>query len=142
MFHELTGINIIILYSSTIFQQMSTPGSKFSPRTGTYMIGIINAVSALIAIYVIKRVGRKTLVVFGHFTIAVIHSLVGYFEFKGMSDSMLAMILLFIFVYQLTTGSVAFMYLTETTIDAALGICLLTLFATIFLLSLITPILM
>ena len=142
IFHELTGINVIILYSSAIFQQMSTPDSKFTPKTGTYMVEIINAISALIAIYVIKKIGRRTLLIFGHFTIAVIHALVGYFEIKGMSDSMLAMILLFIFVYQMTSDTMAFIYVTETTIDAALGICLLTLFGTIFLLSLITPIIM
>ena len=99
MFHELTGINVIMLYSSTIFEQMATPDSKFTPRTGTYMVGIINAIASLIAIYTIKKIGRRTLVIGGHFGIAIIHALVGYFDMKGMNNEMLAMILLFLFVY-------------------------------------------
>ena len=141
-FHEFTGANFIIFYSNTIFRQMSTPDSKFTPRTGTYMVGIIKCLSALSGMYIIKKVGRRTLVIFGHFTIAIIHALVGYFGIKGMSDEALVMILLFLCVYQITSGSVAWIYVTETTIDAALGICLFTLFGTIFLLTLITPILM
>ena len=46
------------------------------------------------------------------------------------------------FVYDQTSGPVAWLYATETTIDAALGFCLLILWGTVFVLSLICPILM
>ena len=50
--------------------------------------------------------------------------------------------MLFLLSYENTSGPVALLYATETTIDAALGICLLTLWGTVFVLSLVCPILM
>jgi len=121
---------------------MSTPGGSFTPRTGTYMVGVVNLVSSLISTQTVKFFGRRTLVIWGHAGIAVVHFMVAYFHNTGNNNGMLAMILLFLFVYQNTSGPVAWLYAAETTIDVALGICLLTLWGTVFCLSLATPVLM
>ena len=54
----------------------------------------------------------------------------------------LAGLLVFLFVYQNTSSSVAWIYTTETGIDAGLGFCLFTLWGTVFVLSLVCPLLM
>ena len=52
------------------------------------------------------------------------------------------MVLLFLIVYQNTSGPVAWLYAAETTIDTGLGVCVLALFGTVFIMSIICPILM
>ena len=51
-------------------------------------------------------------------------------------------VLIFLVVYQNSSGPVAWLYATETCIDAAFGICLFTLWGTVFVLSLVCPVLM
>ena len=78
----------------------------------------------------------------GHLCIAVVHALFGIFNLLGLDNAMLGMILLFNVVYQNTSGPVAWLYATETTIETALGTCLLTLWGTVFILSLVCPVIM
>ena len=51
-------------------------------------------------------------------------------------------ICLFIIIYELTSGPVAWMYAAETCCDMALGICMYTLYLVVFILSLVTEPLM
>ena len=85
---------------------------------------------------------RKTLLVFGHIAIAIIHALIGIFNNKNMDNLMIAMVQLFLMVYVNTSGPIAWMYATETTIEAALGTCLLTIWGVTFILTLVCPIIM
>ena len=82
IFHELTGINVINLYSTTIFKNMQTPGQKtwLTPRRGTYLVGATQVVFCLSTSYIVKCFGRKTLLIWGHIAIAVIHASVGVFN--------------------------------------------------------------
>jgi len=80
--------------------------------------------------------------IFGHIAIAIVHSMVAIFNIEGSNVGVVTMIILFSFAYQNTSGPVAWMYAAETTIDAGMGICLLTLWGTVFVLSLICPIVM
>jgi len=50
--------------------------------------------------------------------------------------------LLFTMIYQQTSGPVAWVYAAETTIDAGMGIVLLTLWGTVLVLSIVCPIIM
>jgi len=142
IFHELTGINVIMLYSHQMLVEMQGKSSPFTPKQGTYLVGVINMFSSLISTQTVKFFGRRTLVVWGHMFIAIIHCSIGLLNNAGNDIGVLVMLLMFLFVYQNTSGPVAWLYAAETTIDAALGICLLTLWGTVFILSLVCPILM
>ena len=72
----------------------------------------------------------------------MIHSLIGYFGIQGNNTGVISSTLSFLFVYDQTSGPVAWLYAAETTSDAALGFCLLVLWGTVFVLSLVCPILM
>lgn len=50
--------------------------------------------------------------------------------------------MLFVTVYANTAGPVAYLYMVETTIDTALGLCMLSLWGTSFILALIVPVLL
>lgn len=99
-------------------------------------------VASLFSTQLVRYVGRRTLVIYGHLMISAIHLSVGLFNNAGNNTGVLVMILSFLAVYQNTSGPVAWLYAAETTIDVALGICLLTLWGTVFILSLVCPILL
>jgi len=99
-------------------------------------------VASLVSVGLVKYFGRKTLVVWGHLMIAAIHAATGILNNAGNSTGVIACVLAFLCVYQNTSGPVAWLYAAETTIDAALGICLFTLWGTVVILSETCPILM
>lgn len=45
IFHELAGINVINMYSNTMFHKMQNNGASFTPREGTYLIGVIQVLA-------------------------------------------------------------------------------------------------
>jgi hypothetical protein len=142
--HELTGFNIVMMYSNSIFHQLNDGKQSFlSPRQGTYLTGIINIFAAIVATQGVKHIGRRTLLIWGHLAMTSFHILIAWFSSRpGNENVMLVMIMLFIFAYQTTSGPVAWIYFAETTIDAALGLCLFVLWFTVFVLSLVCPVLM
>ena len=60
----------------------------------------------------------------GHISIAVAHIMVAVFSIEGSNTGVLCMLVLFFIVYNNTTGVVAWVYATETTIDSAMGVSL------------------
>jgi Na+/melibiose symporter-like transporter len=121
---------------------MSKDGGPITPREGTYLVGIVNMVASLVSVGLVKYIGRKTLVVWGHLLIAAIHAATGYLAIQHNSTGVICCVLAFLCVEKNTSGPVAWLYAAETTIDAALGICLFTLWGTVVILSETCPILM
>jgi len=54
IFHELTGINVIIQYSNQIFTQMHNGGLSLTPHQGTFMIGIVHLLGTSCSLLGIK----------------------------------------------------------------------------------------
>ena len=121
---------------------MKSNGSSISPRVGTIITGGVAAGSSLIALWFIKFFNRKTLIIWGHVLMAIVHSGVAVFIINDLNNEVLVFICLFIFIYDQTSGPMAWIYATETTVDTGLGVCLLTLWGTTFVLSLVCPVLM
>ena len=143
VFHELTGINAIMLYSNEIFKQMSSAGtSSISPRTGTYLVGLCNFLGQLFAVFIIRRFPRRTLLIPGHLLIALCHLLVGVCAIQGLDTGVLAMILLFLVVYEITNGPIIWLYVSEVVVDSALGVCIFSLWGVALLLTLTTNFMM
>lgn len=140
--HELAGVNIIYMYSNTIFKQIFGPGSFFTPRTGTYVVSIANFASYGMATWTVKSFGRKPLLFWGHIGIAIAHALIGAFIITGFDFGVVMMICVFICIYANTTGPIAWVYLAETCTDIGIGVGLWTLWAVVFIQMLTTPVLM
>lgn len=121
---------------------MHKGGGGISPRSGTYMVGGFNVLGALCSIYCVKAFGRKTLLIWGHILIAILHAMVGIFNNMDNNNGVVACILCFLLVYSDTSGPIAWAYAAETVIDVAMGICLLTLWGTVTILSQVCPMLM
>ena len=86
--------------------------------------------------------GRRTLLLWGHIGIALSHAAVAICDIEQMDYAVLGFIMVFIVNYSLTSGSIAWVYSSETTIETAFGACLLTLWGTVLILSIVCPILL
>ena len=100
VFHELTGINIILMYSNTILKNiLGDKKSGFNARTGTYVLSVANVLASLFGIWVVRTFGRRILLLYGHVGIFLAHLLVGIFTVTGVNYGVLAMICFFLFAY-------------------------------------------
>jgi hypothetical protein len=59
MFQQLSGINVIIFYSSTIFENVGVPGAK-----GAVYVNTANFLGTCLSPVFVNNYGRKTLMVF------------------------------------------------------------------------------
>ena len=66
---------------------------------GSVLIGIVNFVGTCVAVVPLKYFGRKTLVLTGHVLMGTTMVLVGLFTYLEYNNAMLAMILLFLFIF-------------------------------------------
>ena len=142
IFHELAGINVILQYSNTILDNILGDSGGFTARQGTYVVGLVNFLSSLMSVWTINTFGRRFLLLLGHSSMALAHFLIGLFIITGFNAGVLAGIAFFLFVYQNSSGPIAYQYATETCCDIGLGICILVLYFTILVLSLSTEPLM
>lgn len=110
LFHELTGINVIFLYSNTILQTVLTPDSGFTPREGVYMISLVNTLSSGVGIYAMSTFGRRSLTLWGGIGIVAAHYAIGTFILTQHNIGTLLCMCLFIFFYQNSSGPVAWVY--------------------------------
>jgi hypothetical protein len=145
IFHEMTGENAIMLYSTEMFKRMASYqdlDNALSPREGTILVGFFNLLAHIPAVYLIKKFPRRTLLIYGHVAIAVCHIFVGAFAASTNDLGVVIMMSMFMVVYVITNGPIIWLYVSEIVSDAALGFCLFILWSFILLLSLTTNFLM
>jgi hypothetical protein len=90
----------------------------------------------------VRTFGRRPLQVWGYLAMAICHTTIGAFSILQVDYGVLAMICVFILIYQNTSGPCAWVYTAETVVDVALGICIQVLWLTVFVLTLSTQSLM
>jgi len=110
---QLTGINVIIYYGPKIFTEA---GFKVSESLDSQVIiGIVNVVSTILALWKIDQFGRRPLLLAG--TIGMMASLVciGGFFYAGSHDSFLLVlcILLYVTFFAFSFGCVTWTLLSE-----------------------------
>lgn len=78
IFQQLTGINVIMFYSTTIFKN-----AGFEASTITGLVGIVNFAATLVGMVLLGNFGRKTLMFFMNVLMAVDLVSLGFFSIKG-----------------------------------------------------------
>ena len=78
IFQQMTGINVIMFYSNTIFKNAGVPAT-----TVTGLVGIVNFVSTLIGMVFLGYFGRKTLMLVFNVLMALDLAGLGIFSIKG-----------------------------------------------------------
>jgi SP family arabinose:H+ symporter-like MFS transporter len=111
-FSQAVGQNSIFSYAPEIFKQAGM--GEESAFMQSFIIGIINFLFTFIAISVIDKAGRKTLLRYGSillFLDAMALAAAFYFHWGGVST--LVFVLMFIAIYSATIGPVTWVALSE-----------------------------
>jgi SP family arabinose:H+ symporter-like MFS transporter len=60
---QITGINTVLFYGSIIFKEHAGSGSESSAIAANVLVGVINFLATIVALWVIDKVGRKPLLI-------------------------------------------------------------------------------
>ncbi|KXJ77357.1 hypothetical protein RP20_CCG007469 [Aedes albopictus] len=84
-FQQLSGINAVIFYATTIFDDANT---GLEASTATIIIGVIQMVATLLAMFFVDRVGRRILLLASDFFMALSTiALAVYFQLKESNET-------------------------------------------------------
>src|SRR5580658_1238293 len=113
MFNQLSGINAILYYAPRIFQLAGYDKSQSFSQS--IFIGVANLVSTLLAMTVIDKFGRKTLLIIGSIGMIVFLSLTaGAFSGDISGNSHLLLYLIgFIVFFAFSQGAVIWVFISE-----------------------------
>ena len=113
MFNQFTGINIIMYYTTDIFR--SAGFTTDSAIAQTVMLGVTNLIFTLIAMSVIDKVGRKTLLLFGSLGMTLFLGLFGFGFITNLISGygLLALLLGFVACFAASQGAVIWVLLSE-----------------------------
>jgi major inositol transporter-like SP family MFS transporter len=142
---QLTGINSIMYYGTQVLQQ-----SGFS-QSGALNVGagVVAVVAMLVALRVINRIGRRTMLMSGFAGVAVFHLLIGLSstiipEGLGRAIVVLVFVICFVGTMQGTIGPLVWLMLSEIfplrLRGVGMGLTVLVLWMTNFAVSLLFPI--
>ncbi len=112
MFNQLSGINAILYYLNDIFKQAGF--SKVSGDLQSVAIGATNLLFTMLAMSLIDKIGRKTLLMIGAVGTAVCLSGVAAIFFAGAYQNLLVWLLVgYIAFFAFSQGAVIWVYISE-----------------------------
>lgn len=111
-FNQLSGINFILYYAPEILSSMGL-GTKES-LLNSIAIGGTNLVFTFVGMYLIDRLGRKTLMILGSLGYIISLSMVAWaFKTEGDPAFLMTFLLLFIASHAIGQGAVIWVFLSE-----------------------------
>jgi sugar porter (SP) family MFS transporter len=112
MFNQLSGINAILYYLNAIFEHAGF--SKVSGDLQAVAIGATNLLFTMLAMSMIDRVGRKTLLLIGSVGTAVCLAGVAAIFLMGRHENLLVWMLVgYIAFFAFSQGAVIWVYISE-----------------------------
>ena len=111
-FQQWCGINVIFMYADEIF---SAAGYNVSDMLfNVIIIGTVNLLFTLLAMFTVDKVGRKKLMLIGSAGLAVIYSVLGTFYYLGIQGwPLLVLVVLSIACYASTLAPITWVVLSE-----------------------------
>jgi sugar porter (SP) family MFS transporter len=111
-FNQLSGINFILYYAPEILARIGL-GNKES-LLNSIAIGGINLIFTFVGLYLIDRLGRKTLMIIGSFGYIISLAMVAYaFKTQAAPSFLMVFLLLFIASHAIGQGAVIWVFLSE-----------------------------
>lgn len=112
MFNQLSGINAILYYLNDIFERAGF--SKVSGDLQAVAIGATNLLFTMIAMSVIDRIGRKTLLLVGSLGTAACLAGVSAIFFTGKQEGLMVWLLIgYIASFAFSQGAVIWVFISE-----------------------------
>ncbi len=111
-FNQLSGINFILYYAPEILSRIGL-GARES-LLNSIAIGGTNLIFTFVGLYLIDRLGRKTLMIIGSIGYIISLAMVAYtFKTHGSPIFMMSFLLLFIASHAVGQGAVIWVFLSE-----------------------------
>lgn len=111
-FNQLSGINAILYYLNDIFAAAGF--AKVSADLQSVIIGATNLTFTLLALTIIDRVGRKTLLLIGSVGLVISLAATAFIQLTGTYQNyLLWMLILFIASFAFSQGAVIWVYISE-----------------------------
>jgi MFS transporter, SP family, arabinose:H+ symporter len=112
MFNQLAGINAILYYLNDIFAAAGY--SKVSGELGPVAVGAMNLAATLLAMTVIDKLGRKTLLLIGSVGLTLcLSGLAAVFLTQRYQSSLLIILICYIAFFAISQGAVIWVYIGE-----------------------------
>ena len=112
IFNQLSGINAILYYLNDIFAAAGF--SKMSGDLQAVAVGSMNLVATLLAMTVIDKLGRKTLLLIGSVgTAACLAGVSGVFFTESHQSYLLWLLVAYIAFFAISQGAVIWVYISE-----------------------------
>jgi MFS transporter, SP family, xylose:H+ symportor len=142
-FQQLIGINVVLYYAPKIFQNT---GTKLDiSLLQTILVGCVNLVFTVIAIFTVDKLGRKPLLITGGLIMGIAMGAIGFTFYAERMDMMaLIFILLYIAGFAMSWGPVMWVLLSEifpNSIRGAMSMATATVWITDLIVSWSFPVL-
>jgi sugar porter (SP) family MFS transporter len=112
MFNQLSGINFVFYYATRIMEEAGM--SAETARASGIWLGLVNFLFTFVGLYLIDRMGRKSLMYIGSIGYIVFLSLVSYAFATGTTgDWVVAMVCGFIAAHAVGQGAVIWVFISE-----------------------------
>jgi len=112
LFQQFSGINAIMYYAPEIFKDIGAEaGSAFRQAV---VIGAVNVVFTLLAVWLVDRLGRKPLMLAGSLVQAAALGAVGWLYYSGGSSTLLLVcVLIYVAAFAAAMGPVVWIVIAE-----------------------------
>ncbi|WP_332770462.1 D-xylose transporter XylE [Phenylobacterium sp.] len=111
-FQQLVGINAVLYYAPEIFRNMGA--SSDSALLQTVLVGSVNVVFTLVAIFTVDRFGRKPLLIAGALVMATAMAALGtLFHLHALGVGALVAMLVYVAGFAMSWGPVVWVLLSE-----------------------------
>jgi len=142
-FQQLIGINVVLYYAPKIFQNT---GTKLDiSLLQTILVGAVNLLFTVIAIFTVDKLGRKPLLISGGLIMGIAMAAIGFtFYSDRMGIEALIFILLYIAGFAMSWGPVMWVLLSEifpNSIRSAMSLATATVWITDLIISWSFPVL-
>jgi sugar porter (SP) family MFS transporter len=111
-FNQVSGINFLLYYAPRILEEAGF--AKDNSLLSSISIGLMNLIFTFVGLWLIDRIGRKTLLIIGSFGYIISLSMVAYgFYMHSAPTFMLVFLLLFIAAHAIGQGAVIWVFISE-----------------------------
>jgi SP family xylose:H+ symportor-like MFS transporter len=112
VFQQFVGINVVMYYAANIFRNMGA--STDASLLQTIIVGIINMLFTILAIFTVDHFGRKPLMIAGALIMSISMLSLGFYFYSGKPGiTALIFMLLYIAGFAMSWGPVTWVLLTE-----------------------------
>lgn len=111
-FNQLSGINFLLYYAPRILEEAGF--AKNNSLLSSISIGLMNLIFTFVGLWLIDRIGRKTLLIIGSFGYILSLAMVAYgFYAHSAPEFMLTFLLIFIASHAIGQGAVIWVFIAE-----------------------------